>query len=198
MLKIFIKLLKIYSQYGIKSFLCSASIRKVRFMFPYSYFDVRLNLLINSFDQFNVGRETSIGAFTTIAIANDSRNSLKNSYLEIGERTYIGEYNNIRAGGGKIKIGNDCLISQHITIVASNHSFYKNNLIRNQKWSLKKNFVIIGDDVWIGANSIILPGVTVGKGAVIGAGSVVYADVPEFAIIKGNPAEIVNYRIIKL
>ena len=175
----------------------SKSIRKLRIRFPFSYFDKNVNLLIESFDLIIIGRETSIAAYTTLAVANDSRNNIKNSSLEIGERTYIGEYNNIRAGGGKIKIGSDCLISQHITIVASNHSVNKKFLIRNQKWSLNKNFVTIGNDVWIGANSIILPGVTVGSGAVIGAGSVVVSDIPEYAIVKGNPAKIVNYRIEK-
>jgi len=166
-------------------------------MFPYSFFDKRVNLLIESFEYLKIGKESSVSAFTTLAVSNDSRNNVKNSYLEIGERTYIGEYNNIRAGGGKIKIGNNCLISQHITIVASNHSVNRKDLIRNQKWSLNKNFVIIGDDVWIGANSVILPGVTVGNGSVIGAGSVVGQDVPEYSIVKGNPAIVVNYRIEK-
>lgn len=194
MLDLFRKVVNIYVRYGFSFLFSTTSIKKIRLKFPYSYFDKKLNLQLESFDLIQVGRDTTLAAYSTLAIVNDSRNNIKNSNLVIGDRTYIGEYNNIRAGGGIIKIGNDCLISQHITIVASNHTFHKKDLIRNQKWSLNKNFVNIGDDVWIGANSIILPGVTIGTGAVIGAGSVVGSDVPEYAIVKGNPAEIVKYR----
>lgn len=58
----------------------------------------------------------------------------------------------------------------------------------------KKNFVRIGNDVWIGINAIILPGVTVHDGAIIGAGSVVTHDVPPYAIVAGVPARVLRYR----
>lgn len=54
--------------------------------------------------------------------------------------------------------------------------------------------VVIGDDVWIGARSIILKGVHIGKGAVIAAGAVVTKDVPEYAIVGGVPAKVIKYR----
>lgn len=54
--------------------------------------------------------------------------------------------------------------------------------------------VIIGDDVWIGMRSIIMPGVKIGNGAVIGAGAVVTKDVPDFAIVGGVPAKIIKFR----
>ncbi len=54
--------------------------------------------------------------------------------------------------------------------------------------------VVIGNDVWIGANAIILPGVNIGDGAVIGAGTVVTKDVPPYAIVGGNPARVIKYR----
>jgi len=57
-----------------------------------------------------------------------------------------------------------------------------------------KGPMIIGNDVWIGANALILPGVTIGHGAIIGAGSIVTKSVPPYAIVSGNPAEIVKYR----
>lgn len=64
--------------------------------------------------------------------------------------------------------------------------------INEQGWIAKP--VIICDDVWVGANSVILPGITIGKGAVVGAGSVVTKDVPAYAIVMGNPAKIKKYR----
>lgn len=107
----------------------------------------------------------------------------------------MGNFSNIRAAGGIIKIGNDCLISQHISLIASNHNFSRNNLIRLQGWSESNCSIIIQNDVWIGANSVILPGITIGEGAIIGAGSVVTKDIPNFAIVAGNPAKIIRYRI---
>ena len=79
-------------------------------------------------------------------------------------------------------------------MVASGHNFRKGTLIVNQGWNVDKRNIIIEDDVWIGANSVILPGITIEQGAVIGAGSVVTKDVPSYAIVAGNPAKIIKYR----
>jgi len=145
--------------------------------------------------QLTIGTNSAINAWTTIIIANDTRNPVAaDSSLRIGENTYIGEYNNIRAGGGKIEIGSNCSISQHISIIASNHNIKKGSNIQDQLWSMENNFVIIKDDVWIGANCVILPGVTIEKGAVVGAGSVVTKNIPEYAVVCGNPAKIIKYR----
>lgn len=58
----------------------------------------------------------------------------------------------------------------------------------------RRNFVRIGNDVWLGANAIILPGVTIGDGAIIGAGAIVTTDVPPYAIVTGVPARVLKYR----
>lgn len=146
----------------------------------------------NIFDSFSIGQGSSIGRNTIIAICSGPNKI--HSYLKIGENTYIGELNNIRASGGYIIIGDNCLISQHITMVASGHEYKKNILIAKQGWNVIKRNIIIENDVWIGANTVILPGITIKEGAVIGAGSVVTKDVPPYAIVAGNPAKILNYR----
>lgn len=127
-----------------------------------------------------------VGAFTVLNVK--SNHGKQNSSLRVGKGTYIGELNNIRAGGGSIIIGENCLISQQISIVATNHQIARNELIKTQPWDETKNFVRIGNDVWVGAQSVILPGVTIGDGAVIGAGSVVTKDVEPYAIVAGIPA----------
>lgn len=146
----------------------------------------------NIFDSFCIGQGSLIGKNTIIAICSGPNKI--HSYLKIGENTYIGELNNIRASGGYIIIGSNCLISQHITMVASGHEYKKDILISKQGWNVIKRNIVIEDDVWIGANTVILPGIRIKEGAVIGAGSVVTKDVPPYAIVAGNPAKILKYR----
>jgi acetyltransferase-like isoleucine patch superfamily enzyme len=172
----------------------SFKMARLRFRFPKTYISSRTHINFDIIGQLQIGENTDISDFTTLVVMNDPLNQLDNSSLIIGSNTYIGEYNNIRAGGGLIKIGNNCSISQHISIIASNHKYDKSSLIRSQPWDLKNNYVIIKDDVWIGANVVILPGVTVSRGAIIGAGSVVTKDVPEYAIVIGSPARVIRYR----
>jgi acetyltransferase-like isoleucine patch superfamily enzyme len=166
----------------------------IRINNPHAYISSKVSLTCPNLQRIRIGHNSVISDFTTIAVVNDNNAKFNESELNIGYNTYIGEFNNIRAGGGVIKIGDNCSISQHITIVASNHGIAKGKLIREQPWVTENNFVIIEDDVWIGANSVILPGVTIGIGAVIGAGSVVTKNIPAFAIAAGNPARVIKYR----
>lgn len=146
-------------------------------------------------ESIQISNKVYIGAFSIIVVLDDtSPEAFNNSQLSIGTATYIGEGNNIRAAGGKIVIGDNCLISQYVTIVASNHNIQKDKPIIEQGWSKDKNYVVINDDVWIGAGSIILPGICIGKGAVIAAGSVVTKDVVEYSIVAGNPAKFIKLR----
>jgi acetyltransferase-like isoleucine patch superfamily enzyme len=116
------------------------------------------------------------------------------SHIIIGRRTAINECNNIRAAGGDIRIGSYCQIAQFCTLVATNHTTETTHYILDAPLDLSKASITVEDDVWIGANSIILPGVTIGRGAVIGAGSVVTKDVAPYAICAGNPARVVRMR----
>ena len=82
----------------------------------------------------------------------------------------------------------------NVTVLTRNHAFSRTDIPMNQQGMSEVRPVTISDDVWIGANVIILPGVCVGRGAIIGAGAVVTKNVPEYAIVAGNPAKIVKYR----
>ncbi|TKB99251.1 CatB-related O-acetyltransferase [Pedobacter cryophilus] len=117
------------------------------------------------------------------------------SHLDIGENTSFGEFCDIRAAGGYIKIGNDCLIAQNVRIIAANHCIEKKILLRENPWDEEKNNVIIGNDVWIGCGAIILPGVIIGDGCVIAAGSVVTKNVQPYTVVGGNPAKFLKTRI---
>ena len=112
--------------------------------------------------------------------------------LSIGKRVYIGELNNVRCTNS-IKIGDDVRISQLVTITDGQYKFDdKNSLIGGQGY--EKKTVKIDDNVWIGGNAVILPGVIIGEGAVIGAGSVVTKNVPPYTVVAGNPAKIIKKR----
>lgn len=150
-------------------------------------------ILVDDLRNLRLDKSVYIGAFTSLIVVNQNEHCL-NSSLEIGHNTYVGEYNNIRASGGRIKIGRNCLISQHISLVATNHEYKKSATIESQSWRQTNNFIDIGDDVWIGAHSVILPGVTIGDGAIIGAGSVVTKSVASYEIVAGNPAKRIKLR----
>jgi len=111
--------------------------------------------------------------------------------IDIGNRVYIGCYCVIIGNGGVV-IGSNVLIGAHCIITSSNHNFdRRDRIIWEQGMSWKK--VTIGDDVWLGANVKVMPGVSIEHGAVVGAGSVVTKDIPSYGIATGIPAKIVGY-----
>ena len=91
-------------------------------------------------------------------------------------------------GHGGITIGNDCLIASHVSINSVTHE--AKGLYRD---SVLERPVLIGNNVWIGAHAVILPGITIGNNAIIGAGAVVTKDVPDNAVMTGVPAKITRY-----
>lgn len=124
--------------------------------------------------------------------------------ITIGERCYVGDLSRIWCMD-KVKIGNDVLISHNVNIHDNDSHSIKFNIRKNElnhivtKGHPKDNIfevnireVNIGNGVWIGFNSIILKGVTIGEGAVIAAGSVVTKDVKPYTIVAGNPAKVVK------
>lgn len=98
----------------------------------------------------------------------------------------------IEAQGG-VTIGRYFHVGRGLTIFSGNHDYESAESIPYGNTSILKP-VVIEDFVWCGANVTILPGVTIGEGAVIGAGSLVTHDVPKYAVIGGNPAKVIKYR----
>lgn len=92
------------------------------------------------------------------------------------------------------KIGNHVLIAQNVSLLAVTHKFGSTVKPIIEQGSTPVNPVIVEDDVWIGRNVTVLPGITLGKGAIIGTGAVVTKDVPSYAIVGGVPARIIRYR----
>ncbi len=108
--------------------------------------------------------------------------------LIIGSNSRVGLGNTII---GPVQIGNDVNIAQNVTISGLNHNYQDvNKSIALQGVSTSQ--VIIEDDVWIGANSVILAGSNIGKHSIVAAGSIVTRPVPSFCIVAGNPATIIK------
>lgn len=109
--------------------------------------------------------------------------------LTIGDNTSIAPFVHMWCGA-YIEIGSRCMIGSHVAITSLGHDFREEEMWK----SMVKGKVIIEDDVMLGAHSVVLPGVTIGRGAAVGAGSLVTKDVPPFAVCYGSPARVNGYR----
>ncbi len=118
-------------------------------------------------------------------------NALINKNIEIGNNSNIGINAKLM---GRIIIGNDVLMGPDVIMLTSGHKFENINIPIRLQGKTEERCIIIGDDVWIGTRVVILPGVKIGNHAIIGAGSVVTKNVPDFSIVAGVPAKIIKYR----
>lgn len=113
--------------------------------------------------------------------------------ITIGDRSNINRNCMIWAGDtAKVIIGKDCLTGPGVTIIASRYNVKGRNIIRS--YPPYEKDIIIGDDVWLGANVVVLPGVNIGNGAIVGAGSVVTKNVEPYTVVAGVPAVEIKKR----
>ena len=108
--------------------------------------------------------------------------------VTIGNHTRIGIHCTVI---GPVCIGNNVNLAQGITVTALNHNF-EDTTKRIDEQGISTKPVVIGDDVWIGANAVILPGVTIGRHVVVAAGAVVTKDVPDNCVVGGVPAKVIK------
>ena len=106
----------------------------------------------------------------------------------IGDHTRIGLHDTII---GPVTIGSHVNLAQGITITALNHNFDDSEKRIDQQGISTKE-VVLEDDIWVGANAVILPGVTIGKHAVVAAGAIVTKDVPPHSLVAGVPAKVIR------
>ena len=112
--------------------------------------------------------------------------------IELGDRVTVncGSY---ISGEGGLLIGSDVLIGPHVRLLSAGHVIDGGDEIISKN-PISYGAIRIDSGAWIAAGATVLPGVHVGRGSVVGAGAVVTADVPEFAVVAGNPAKIIRYR----
>lgn len=108
--------------------------------------------------------------------------------ITLGKRVFINSGCRFQDQGG-ITIGDDCLIGHNAVLATLNH-----DLDPRRRADMHPAPVVLGKNVWLGANATVLPGVTIGDNAVVGAGSVVTKDVPADSVVVGSPARVMRQR----
>lgn len=122
---------------------------------------------------------------------NIEKGAIFSSHVSLGDNSGIGRGSSI---SGTVEIGKDVMMGPYCTIYCRNHAFDRLDIPMREQGYLPEKKVVIEDDVWLGGHVIILPGVHIGKGAIVGAGAIVTKDVPEYAVVGGNPAKVIKYR----
>lgn len=109
-------------------------------------------------------------------------------HIEVGKNFYA-NYNCTILDVAKVKIGDNCMFAPNVSIFTAGHPVHP--VARNTMYEYGIE-ITIGDNVWIGGNTVVLPGVNIGSNTVIGAGSVVTKDIPDWVIAAGNPCKVIR------
>lgn len=110
------------------------------------------------------------------------------THIESGKNLYI-NYNCTILDVARVKFGDNCQMAPNVAIYTAGHPIHP--VSRNSMYEYGKE-VTIGDNVWIGGNVVICPGVRIGDNVVIGAGSVVTKDIPDWSVAAGNPCRVIR------
>lgn len=140
----------------------------------------RTRLDVTPWNKFELGIKSTIEDFSAI------NNGV--GPVVIGDRTKIGLSNTII---GPVTIGNDIRLAQNITLSGLNHNYEEITLPIHEQ-GVSTSPIVIEDETWIGANVVVVAGVTIGKHSIVAAGSVVTKDVPPYSVAVGNPARIIK------
>lgn len=132
------------------------------------------------FNNFTLGDKSLIEEFSTI------NNGVGD--VAIGHQSIIGIGCTVI---GPVEIGDHVMLAQNIVVSGLNHGYERVDIPPSEQKTVTKK-IIIKDNVWIGANCVITAGVTIGKHAVIGAGSIVTKDIPDYSVSVGNPSKVVK------
>ena len=142
----------------------------------------------------SIGDNCYIGKLVQLTATDEFDNQRFSPKIEIGDNCSIGDFSHVTAIN-EIRLGNNVRMGKNILITDNSHGVFDLKMLDmapNYRPLVSKGPVIIEDNVWIGMKSSIMPGVRIGKGAIIGAGSVVTKDIPPFAIAAGVPARVIK------
>ncbi len=117
--------------------------------------------------------------------------------VSIGHHVYINHHVELVSDKCGLSIGNFVQIAPYVSMMNATHKYDRTDIPMFEQKGYKTGKIVIEDDVWIGYRVIILPGVTVHKGAVVGAGAVLTKDVEAYTVVGGVPAKLIKYRKTK-
>ena len=152
----------------------------------------RLTQILNTVDRSDFGKISEIvkellgkseGAFINPPFYCDY-----GSHIEVG-KNFFANYNCTILDVAKVKIGDNCQLAPNVAIYTAGHPVHPDTRNTMFEYGIE---VVIGDNVWIGGNTVICPGVHIESNVVIGAGSVVTKDIPEWCIAAGNPCKVIR------
>lgn len=110
------------------------------------------------------------------------------SHIEVG-KNFLANYNCTIIDVAKVTIGDNCQFAPNVAIYTAGHPVHPESRNSLYEYGIE---VTVGDNVWIGGNTVVLPGVHIGSNSVIGAGSVVTKDIPEWVVAGGNPCKVIR------
>lgn len=110
------------------------------------------------------------------------------SNIEVG-KNFFANYNCVILDNAKVKIGDNCLIAPNVAIYTAGHPLHPDVRSTGYEYGIG---ITIGDNVWLGGNVVVCPGVHIGNNVVIGAGSVVTKDIPDWSLAAGNPCKVIR------
>lgn len=193
-------------------------VRRIKLMIQiklkYPACSIHFTSILSFLGEVLLGENTNIGRRTTVNIEKTGRFILSNKawigddcelstmgMLFIGENTSIQHRSQLH---GDISIGANCLGGANLYISSAKHAFNdipflpiraQDLLAEKKPWQERSRPVLVGDDCWFGINVVITPGVTIGRGCVIGANSVVTRDLPPYSVAAGVPAKVIKQRL---
>lgn len=156
------------------------------------YHGLRSRALVSLAARVQWGAEISLGRGTVVkafAVVQSSGGAVR-----FGRQCAISSFVHVSTGAGDVIAGDFVRIAPNCTLVGGTKEIHARSVLIKDQPEAAARGIVIGDDVLIGAGSVILPGTRIGRGAVIGAGSVVSGTVPEYAIVAGAPARVIGQR----
>jgi acetyltransferase-like isoleucine patch superfamily enzyme len=148
----------------------------------WSFIAIKIRAVVLNLLGFKISRKAAISSGVGIQEFTDQ--------IEIGDYTFVNQRVLFDARGAAVKIGRHCLVGYGVSFLTSRHELISDFRIA-RPW-IESLPITVEDHVWIGANATILPGVTIGKGAIVAAGSVVVKDVAPHTVVGGNPARLIK------
>lgn len=172
------KMTLLFSYYGFAAHLPASSTRYTRWCRTFRRAIVS-RLLGQSGDNINVEKGAQFGTGAKISLGTNSGIGVNCKLM------------------GKVTIGNNVMMGPEVVFITTTHDHARTDIPMFEQGATQEQPIHVGDDVWIGMRCTILPGVRIGNGVIVGAGSVVTKSVPDYVVVAGNPARVIRKRVTK-